>query len=142
MGEKIDYNNTVKYITEEGFRASRGNIKYLDKLRDLARKNRKNPTEAENLFWKAIKKYNYPFLRQKPINNFIVDFYCSKLLLAIEIDGGYHLDRKNYDSGREERLKMMGIKIIRFSNHRIVNDLKKVLEDLNEIMIEREKELF
>ena len=67
-------------------RTSGGNIRYLDQLRELTRKNRLNPTESENLFWRLLIKkdnLNYRFLRQKPIGRFILDLYCSKLLLAI-----------------------------------------------------------
>lgn len=69
-------------------------IPYNRKLVEKARENRKNQTEAENKIWNEILKdrqlKNYKFLRQKPLDNFIADFYCAELMLVIEVDGGYH----------------------------------------------------
>ncbi|PIS32075.1 endonuclease, partial [Candidatus Peregrinibacteria bacterium CG08_land_8_20_14_0_20_41_10] len=68
-------------------------IPYNQKLITKAKENRKNPTPAEKKMWYEIlnsNKTGYRFLRQKPISNFILDFYCPKLLLAIEIDGDTH----------------------------------------------------
>jgi very-short-patch-repair endonuclease len=131
----------VKYITDSEYRTKKGNLRYLDDLRMLAKNNRNNQTDAEKLFWMRLRKYNYAFLRQKPLRRFIVDFYCSKLLLVIEIDGGYHAKRKNYDDGRDEIFRMMGIMTIRFSNDRVVRELDNVFRELDEITHEREKKL-
>jgi len=80
-------------ITEETVRTNRGHIRYLEELRELSRMNRNNPTEAEYIMWQFLRKNKYKFVRQKPILRFIVDFYCKKLLLAIEIDGEIHNKR-------------------------------------------------
>lgn len=83
----------------------------------------------------------YRFLRQKPIGNYILDFYCSKLLLAIEIDGISHEDRIDYDHKRDDYLLSLWIKTIRYRDEDILKNMEWVVIDLeNRIMI-REKEL-
>ena len=131
----------MKYKVPEEARTSIGNLKYLEDLRSLAKINRNNPTEAEKIFWKRLKKYKYPFLRQKAIYRFILDFYCSKLLLAIEIDGGIHDNRKNYDDGRDDLLNKIGIKTVRFKNEEVLEKIDEIFKRLEEIMNEREKEI-
>lgn len=125
-------------------RTSGGNIRYLDQLRELARKNRLNPTESENLFWRLLIKkdnLNYRFLRQKPIGRFILDFYCSKLLLAIEIDGDSHDKKKYIDNERDLYLEQRGIKTLRYRNEQILKDIKNVYKDLEIKLKQRETEL-
>ena len=100
-----------------------------------ARELRKNPTNAEKLFWQNILKSEnlkiFTFLRQKPLGYFIVDFYCSKLRVAIEIDGGLHDFQKSRDRERDNILKQnFGIKIVRYKNEDIFKTPGKVLEDL------------
>ncbi len=75
-------------------------IYYNPKLIPLARKLRNNSTLAEILLWEEIKNrkmLGYRFLRQKPIGNYIVDFFCNKLKLAIEIDGDTHRE-ENFEN--------------------------------------------
>jgi len=131
----------MKYFCPEESRTKTGFLRYFEDLRYFAKSNRNNPTEAEKLFWLRLKKYKYTFLRQKPIYRFIVDFYCSKLLLVIEIDGGYHHKQIGYDKGREELLYKIGIKTVRFENDNVIKNIDKVFEELDEIIKEREKEL-
>ena len=59
------------------------------------------------------------------IGRFILDFYCSKLLLAIEIDGDIHDNRKNYDEGRGLYLEQRAIKTVRFRNEEVLNNIEK-----------------
>lgn len=88
---------------------------------------RNNPTPAENRMWglltqdKILKRFR--FLRQKPIDQYIVDFYCSKLTLAIEVDGPTHLgdEAERYDQTRSEKLGQHGIRVIRFKNEEVLN---------------------
>ena len=131
----------MKYILEEKFRAKNGFTKYLDDLVPLAKQNRHKPTLAEKAFWYKIKNLKPQFLRQKPISRFILDFYCSKLLLDIEIDGDYHQKRKVYDDGREEILYAMGIKTIRFNNDQVLNNIGDVLSELEKVIKDRTLEL-
>ena len=96
-------------IWESKLIVKRGHLKYLEELRTLSRNNRTNATRTENIVWYEILKNNrtgFKFLRQKPINKFILDFYCKELLLAIEVDGKYHDKRINYDEARDKFLKI------------------------------------
>ena len=132
------YTELVKYLAPEEARTRIGNLKYLEQLRILSRDNRKNPTPAEKIFWKLLgyQKLNYKFTRQKPIGKFILDFYCSKLLLAIEIDGDSHDNKKYQDEARDLYLEQRGIKTIRYKNENILSGLRDVKVDLmKQIMI-------
>jgi len=134
----------VRYIAPIEVRTQRSNIKYLDELRELAHKNRKNPTESEYKMWKIIlnnRKLQQKFLRQKPIGKFILDFYCSKLLLAIEIDGDSHDKKYWQDKNRDWYMEIRGIKTIRFTNEQVLNEIDNVFDILLEIIKNREKEL-
>jgi very-short-patch-repair endonuclease len=92
-------------------------IKYNPKLKKRAQELRKNATFVERFLWKYLKNRQlsgYKFMRQKPIDNYIVDFYCSKLKLAIEIDCITHIDKQKYDTFREQKLTELGLKSIPF----------------------------
>ena len=119
-------------ITEENYVTQKGHLRYLEELRELVIKNRKNPTKAEDKMWRFLRKnkYGYKFIRQKPVFRFILDFYCRKLLLAIEIDGESHIKRKNYDQARDLYLKSVNIRTVRFTNDEVLNNFDKVLEKL------------
>lgn len=121
----------MKYITDYEAKTKRGNIKYLEQLREIARQNRKNPTQAEFIMWQYLRKnkFGYKFTRQKPIYRFVLDFYCSKLLLAVEIDGESHNNKQSYDLERDKFLEnILKIKTIRFTNDEILNNFKEVKE--------------
>ncbi len=109
-------------------------IPYNLKLVEIARENRKNPTQAEKKMWLKILKSkqfkNYKFLRQKPLDNFIADFYCAELMLVIEIDGDSHTRQKEYDILRSEKLDAYGIKVIRYTNDEIMLNIEGVYGDL------------
>ena len=130
----------MKHISPIEAMTKRGNFKYLKELRLLARQNRKNPTKSELLIWNVVlknRKMGYLFLRQKPIGRFILDFYCSKLLLAIEIDGDSH-DKKHFlDKNRDLYLEQRKIKTVRFKNEEVLNNIEKVKLILSEIVEER-----
>ncbi len=119
-------------ITEENFRTNRGHLRYLEELRQLSINNRNHPTEAEYIMWQFLRKnkYGLKFVRQKPIFRFIVDFYCRKLLLVIEIDGGSHNKKKIYDLERDKYLESVNIKTLRFTNDEVLNNFSNVLERL------------
>ena len=109
----------------------------------LAKKNRKNPTVGEKEFWKLLsyKKLGYKFTKQKPIGRFILDFYCSELLLDIEIDGDSHNKKQNYDQGRDLYLEQRAIKTIRFRNEDVLNNIEKVRKELINV-INLRKQMF
>ncbi len=120
-------------------------IPYNTALVEYARENRKNQTKAEGLLWHLVLKskqlLGYKFRRQKIIHSFILDFYCSKLLLGIELDGGYHDYTQDYDEERSKVIVQYGIKIVRFCNEGIEKNLEGVILALEELIQERELEL-
>lgn len=108
-------------------------IPYNQKLVPLARKLRNNSTLSEVLLWNKLKKkqmMGYDFDRQKPIANYIVDFYSSELMLAIEIDGSSHYHKPEYDTDRQQQIEKYGITIIRFTNTQVKKRMGEVLEAL------------
>jgi len=119
-------------------------LSFNPRLKNLARVNRKSMNRPEAGIWYEIlhnKKMHYRFLRQKPILNYIVDFYCSKIKLAIEIDGESHNAQIEYDRERTGKLNQLGIKVVRYSNLEIMSNLEGVYFDLKKQIEEREKEL-
>lgn len=105
-------------------------IYYNPKLKQLSRNLRNNSTLAEVLLWDKLKKrqvYGYQFMRQKPIGNYIVDFYCSKLKLIIEIDGETHRHKLTEDMERQSWLEKLGLTVIRFDDSEVKNDIVNVL---------------
>lgn len=75
------------------------------------------------------------------MGSFILDFYCSKLLLCVEIDGSSHNDRELYDKQRDQRLNDHGIEVIRFTNDSVLNQLSNVYDVLQDSIKKREKAL-
>lgn len=104
-------------------------------LKERRRELRNNQTPAEKILWKHIgrdKIFGLRFLRQYGVGPYILDFYCAKLRLGIEVDGEVHkeAERKVYDKDREEYLKSLNIRLIRVWNR---NVLKHTRETLNEL---------
>jgi very-short-patch-repair endonuclease len=119
----------------------RGNMKrreiipYNPKLKELARKLRNNSTFTEIMLWNYLKKKQvrgYDFDRQKPIDNYIVDFYCKDLNLAIEVDGESHYGREEKDKLKDKRLKELGVRVLRFDDRDIIYKLDKVIESIED----------
>jgi len=91
---------------------------------------RNEMTAAEKKLWyEYLRQTEYRWLRQKPIGNFIVDFYCSALKLVIEVDGATHLENHdiNYNRKRTGELEKLGLKVLRFYNDDIFNGLNEVI---------------
>lgn len=110
-------------------------LPYNPDLKDKARDLRKNSTAAEKKLWQEfLKNHKYKFTRQKPIDNYIVDFYCSKLGLVIEIDGTTHLEDKDilYDKRRTNDLTKYGLMILRFWNDDILDGIHVVAEVIDQ----------
>jgi len=109
-------------------------MSYINKL-SLAREFRNRPTKAEEKLWKVIRQdqiFGYRFRRQYVIAGFILDFYCPKLKLGIEIDGRIH-DRANiktYDIERENIIKQYNIRIIRFTNEEVDNNITGIIDEI------------
>jgi very-short-patch-repair endonuclease len=113
-------------------------LPYKRKLTQLARKNRNNPSPAEKKIWYEVlcrKQFEgYKFTRQKPLGGYIVDFYCSKLQLVIEIDVDSHAENAEYDEVRTNILKQYGLKILRYTNRDVMNNIEGVYRDLMQIV--------
>ena len=117
---------------------------YNPKLTALARKLRNESTETEIYLWLKLKgkqMYGYDFHRQKPIDNYILDFFCYDLLLGIEVDGYSHeiVEVYNKDRIKEKRMNELGITILRFSDFEVMNDMENVIRAIEFFILEFEK---
>ena len=111
---------------------------------DRARTMRKEPTEEENKLWHIVLKHIKPrFVRQKTIGYYIVDFYCPKLKLVIEIDGEQHFWKENeeYEQRREKFLNDSGYKLLHFYNRDINKKIRETEYTIVGACQERAKEL-
>ena len=108
---------------------------------ETARDLRKRSTVAEDAFWQIVRNRRFldlKFKRQFPIEFdyedckrfFIADFYCHEKKLVVEIDGGIHKSQKEHDALRDEIMSIVGLKIIRFSNIEVLNNLEEVKKSL------------
>ena len=105
------------------------------KLKEYSRKLRNNSTLSEVLLWNHIKKkqiLGFQFLRQKTIHYYIVDFFCSRLKLAIEIDGSSHIGKEEYDQIRQQQLESLGITVLRFTNDDVNKNMEFVLQQIEQ----------
>ncbi|SEP44063.1 endonuclease domain-containing protein [Mucilaginibacter sp. OK283] len=114
-------------------------IPYNPKLKALARKLRKDMTFGEVLLWNELKDnkvMGFDFDRQRCIDNFIVDFYCKDLMLAIEIDGMSHNYEEAFikDELRQQKLESFGIVFIRFSESEMKNDMPNVIRTIESMI--------
>lgn len=112
---------------------------YDTKLKQFSRNLRTGMTEAEKLLWSKVRRKQlrgYQFYRQRIIGEYIVDFYCSKANLIIELDGGQHYteEAKKKDKGRDDYLKREGYEILRFSDKEVFENLQGVLEKIYEFL--------
>ena len=113
-------------------------IPYNPELKFLARKLRKNSTLPEVLLWQKIKQraYGVQFHRQVPMINYITDFYCHEIGLAIEIDGSSHDHNFFYDAKRQGDLEAYGVTFLRFSNEEVKTNMFSVLLVIEEMVKE------
>lgn len=108
-------------------------------LKEKRRALRNNPTQAEKHLWRYLKNSqvaNTKFRRQQSIGPFIVDFFCYKNKLVIELDGQHHFEEENilYDKERTAFLENYGIKVIRFENQEVLYDTDRVLREIEAIL--------
>lgn len=97
---------------------------------DRARHLRRNLTDAERMLWQALRNRQLghrKFRRQMPIGPYIVDFACEESRLIIELDGGQHAARQDYDSARTQYLEKCGYRVLRFWNNDVMGNLDGVL---------------
>ena len=109
----------------------------INDQKDRRKELRRNITLSEKILWTSIRnrKLKYKFRRQYGIGNYIVDFYCPEIKLAIEIDGDSHCFKNaiDYDKNRTKYFNDLGIKVVRYTNNDIKNNLQAVLDDLIKI---------
>jgi very-short-patch-repair endonuclease len=114
-------------------------IPYNPDLVPFAKKLRNNMTMGEIALWRELKnkKLGVRFSRQIPIDNYIVDFYCKELQLAIEVDGSVHFleGQHEKDTIRQNRLEYLGVCFIRFSDLDVKNNLNWVLEEIKKMIL-------
>jgi len=114
-------------------------IPYKSHLKELARQLRNNSTLSEVLLWNQLKgkqMMEYDFHRQKPIDKYIVDFFCHELMLAIEIDGSSHDMKEEIDVYRQKRLELLGVRFLRFDDRDVRKNLGGILEAIREWIAE------
>ncbi len=118
-------------------------IPYNPELKHLARQLRNNSTKTEIYLWQKLKKkqmFGYDFHRQKPIDNFILDFFCHELMLGIEIDGYSHafLHIHEKDNRKTTKMNELGISVLRFSDYQVLKDMENVLRAIEHFIMEFE----
>lgn len=106
---------------------------YKSHLKTNARTLRKNMTDSELKLWSKIRRkqlHGLQFYRQRPIGNYIVDFYCPQAQLVLEVDGSQHMSGQNIkkDQYRDSYLKQQGVKVLRFDNLQVLNQIDAVIE--------------
>jgi very-short-patch-repair endonuclease len=112
-------------------------LPYNTQLIARAKEMRKNPTSAENKLWQDyLRGFPLRVLRQRPIDHFIVDFYCAALKLVIEVDGDTHFTEEGQlcDRQRTEVLTGYGLKVIRFTNDEVMNQFEGVCEQIQSLI--------
>lgn len=113
-------------------------LTYDRKLKELSRDLRGKPTEAEQCLWTRLrlKHLGYAFYRQKPIGEYIVDFFCPKARLVVEVDGGRHFtaESSSYDRIRDEYMQGLGLTVLRFSNSEALQSTDAVAERIYEFL--------
>jgi very-short-patch-repair endonuclease len=107
-------------------------IPYNKNLKTFSRKLRNHSTLDEILLWMQLRAgtvKGYTFNRQKPLGNYIVDFYCKPLKLVIEVDGGYHFtpEQRVKDQHRQQILEAMGLQFLRFLDDEVRKDMNLVI---------------
>ncbi len=126
-------------------RPAKGYVGYDVRLTERAKALRNAATLTEEKLWKYFLRdkanTGYKFNRQKPLSFFIADFYCSKLLLVIEVDGKIHEHRKEYDLQRTQVLNSLGIMVFRISNEDVMNRFELVKKRIKRIIEYRKKVL-
>lgn len=108
-------------------------LRYNKRLKECSRLLRVNMTEAEKLLWEKLRGKQLKglqFYRQKTIGNYIVDFYCPKAKLVIELDGGQHYspEGKAKDMARDRYLKDIDLRVLRFSDKEVFENAQGILE--------------
>ena len=118
-------------------------IPYNPNLKGLARQLRNKSTKSEIILWQKLKRkqmYGYDFHRQKPVDNYILDFFCYELMLGIEVDGYSHEFAEVYEKDLVKEAKMadFGISILRFTDYQVLKDTENVIRAIEHFIYEFE----
>lgn len=110
-------------------------LAYEGKLEDFSRELRMHMTDAEKVLWMKLRRKQlkgYQFYRQKIVGDSIVDFYCPRARLIVEVDGGQHYGPEEMarDRVRDERLRNLGFDVLRFSDRDVLAERESVLEKI------------
>ena len=106
----------------------------MSQLLKNAKSLRKSQTDAEIKLWYYLRAHRFmglKFKRQKPIGKYIVDFICIEQKLIIELDGGQHADKVDYDEQRTKFLENEGYQVLRFWNNQVLQEMESVLEAIH-----------
>jgi very-short-patch-repair endonuclease len=119
-------------------------IPYNPILKEFARQLRNDSTKTEIFLWLKLKgkqMYGYDFHRQKPIDLYILDFFCYELMLGIEVDGYSHefLEVYNQDTIKEKRMRELSISVLRFSDEQVLKDMENVIRAIEFFIFEQEE---
>jgi len=114
-------------------------LPYNNKLKQYSRELRRNMTDAERFLWSKVRMRQlngYQFYRQRIIENYIVDFFCPRAKLVIELDGGQHYygEMVESDTKRDNDLRKLGLKVLRFTDTDVLNNIDGVVESILENM--------
>jgi len=117
-------------------------LKYNPKLKANTRQLRQNLTDSELSLWRRLrgkKLADVQFYRQKPIGDYIVDFYAPKAKLVIEIDGSQHLEARHAekDKNRDEYLGSLGLMVLRFNSRQALKETEAVMDVVYRVIMER-----
>lgn len=109
--------------------------KYRNDLKQLARNLRSNMTDAEQKLWYHLRRKQIngiQFYRQRPIGNYVVDFYAPSAKFIVEVDGGQHFDAEGLanDQKRTAYLTNQGLRVLRYSNHQVFKETDAVVQDI------------
>jgi len=115
-------------------------LPYNRKLAQPSRELRKNMTAAERFLWSKIRGKQIKgcwFYSQKPVGEYIADFYCPRAKLVIEVDGGQHYNDENieYDKVRNQYMAGLGLKVLRFTNTEVLTNIDGVIEVIERHML-------
>jgi very-short-patch-repair endonuclease len=121
-----------------GFRG----LRYRSDLKPLARQLRSKMTDAERALWQKLRGKQIEgvqFYRQRPIGQYIVDFYAPAARIVVELDGGQHFegDTQARDAQRDKALRARGLCVLRFDNRQVLTEMEAVLERIHRVVCER-----
>lgn len=108
-------------------------LPYNRALVSRAKELRKNMTSAEKKLWyRYLRTFNFKVFRQRPIDCFVVDFYCPSLKLVIEVDGESHYTKEgnDYNKERTRRLESYGLTVVRYTNQQVLGDFESVCDEI------------